>query len=305
MRIIFAGTPEFSVPILRALIENKADIIAVYTQPDRVSGRGQHLQMSPVKQCALKYNLPVEQPLSFKTVEVQEHFAALKPDLFIVVAYGLILPQVVLDIPKYGCLNIHASLLPRWRGASPIQQAILAGDSETGVCIMKMEAGLDTGPVYLRKTCAILAKDNAQSLHDKLAILGAEALLEVISDTHDIYKSQPEEQSTDNTHITYASKITKQMGLIDWNKSAIEINRQVKAYNPWPVAYCYHQEEYIRVWEGEALSDSQTDALPGTWVHVSADGIDIATGDKTLFRITQLQCANAKKMSVREYCNKL
>lgn len=301
LNIVFAGTPEFSVPVLEALIAAKMNIVAVYTQPDKVSGRGQHLHQSPVKQCALQHNISVEQPLSLRNAEAQARLAALKPDIMIVVAYGLILPQVVLDIPTYGCLNIHASLLPRWRGASPIQQAILSGDTETGVCLMKMEAGLDTGPVYARKTCAILSSDTAQILHDRLSVLGAEVLMEtlpqIISQTAPLI---PVTQDAENA--CYAGKITKQAGQIDWNQTAIEIDCKVRAYNPWPVAYFYMGEEYIRVWQGEAVS-STTSELPGTVLAANPDGVDIASGQNTIFRITKLQCANAKAMSVRDYLN--
>lgn len=301
LNIVFAGTPEFSVPILKALIDAKINVVAVYTQPDKVSGRGQHLHQSPVKQCALQHDIPVEQPMSLRNSEAQARLAELKPDIMIIVAYGLILPQIVLDIPTYGCLNIHASLLPRWRGASPIQQAILAGDTETGVCLMKMEAGLDTGPVYAKKVCAILPSDTAEMLHDRLSLLGAEVLIEtlpqILSKTAPLI---PQTQDTENA--CYAGKITKQAGLIDWNQTAIEIDCKVRAYNPWPVAFFYIGEEYIRVWEGEALP-STTSELPGTVLIASPEGIDIAAGQGTVFRITKLQCANAKAMSVRDYLN--
>lgn len=301
LNIVFAGTPEFSVPILEALIAAKMNVVAVYTQPDKVSGRGQHLHQSPVKQCALQHNIPVEQPISLRNIEAQERLASLKPDIMIVVAYGLILPQVVLDIPTYGCLNIHASLLPRWRGASPIQQAILAGDAETGVCLMKMEAGLDTGPVYAKKTCAILSSDTAEILHDRLSLLGAEVLMETLSSI--VSEKNPLiPQTQDTQNACYAGKITKQAGLIDWNQTAIEIDCKVRAYNPWPVAYFYMGEEYIRVWQGEAIA-SQTSELPGTVLVANSEGIHIAAGQNTIFRIIKLQCANAKAMSVRDYLN--
>ncbi len=306
MRIIFAGTPEFSVPVLESLIKNhpEHEVVAVYTQPDKAFGRGRTVQQqSAVKQCALAHNIPVFQPVSLRLPENQEQLKRLKPDLMIVVAYGLILPQVVLDIPMLGCINVHASLLPRWRGASPIQQAILSGDAVTGVSIMQMEAGLDTGPVFIKAACDILPTDTAGILHDKLAQLGAETLSQILPnillvDTPII----PEKQIEENT--CYAGKIAKQDGLIDWKLSAINIDRKVRAFNPWPIAYFYMDGEYVRVWEGEALQDTHNTLFnisPGTIIHTSPEGIDISAGENTIFRIKQLQFANAKKLFVKDY----
>lgn len=295
MNIIFAGTPEFSVSTLAALCASEHKVIAVYTQPDKVSGRGQHLSTSPVKQYALSQNIPVVQPVSLKTADDQAYFASLKADVMVVVAYGLILPQAVLDMPSLGCINVHASLLPRWRGASPIQQAILSGDQETGVSIMQMEAGLDTGPVLMKSRCAILPTDTAGVLHDRLAHLGAEALLQVL-----VENKQPEKQA--DLDASYAGKITKQAGLIHWHDTAINIERKVRAFNPWPIAYFYIDNLYVRVWQGELTPDTHTSA-PGTILAVSAHGITIAAGDHTQFRITQLQMANGKVLSVQAYLN--
>ena len=298
MRIIFAGTPEFSVPTLKTLIASEHEVVAVYTQPDKASGRGQQIQMSPVKQCALEHNIPVYQPVSLKNLDEQEFLKSLKPDLMIVVAYGLILPPAVLETPTIDCINIHASLLPRWRGASPIQQAILAGDKKTGVCIMRMEAGLDTGPVFAKSECDILASDTAQTLHDRLSLLGAETLLQVLSHIHAI---TPEKQSEDG--VSYAGKISKKDGLIDWNKTAWEISCQARAFNPWPVAYFYIDEQYIRVWEGICFSNENSNAIPGTILHVNPEGIDVAAGQQSIFRITRCQLANSKVLPVKECLN--
>ena len=330
---MFAGTPEFSVPALEALIEmmpkgdvfmeerrdldegsaegrmpvsemntsllERLKIIAVYTRPDKAAGRGKHLQESPVKQCAKKHNIPVYQPTSLRKSEVQEELAALKPDVIIVAAYGCIFPQEVLDIPRFGCLNIHASLLPRWRGAAPIQQAILEGDSKTGISLMQMEAGLDTGPVYAMESCDITAEETAQTLHDKLAGLGAKTLTENLPA---ILKGEIKPQAQNDALATHVGKITKQSGRINWQKTALEIERQVRAYNPWPVAYFYMNEEYVRVWEASALVE-KTSLAPGTIVRVHSEGIDIAAGEQSLLRLRRLQLANAKAMSVKEYLN--
>jgi methionyl-tRNA formyltransferase len=301
VRIVFAGTPDFSVPILQALLSSEHTVIGVYTQPDKASGRGLQVQISPVKECALAHDLPVYQPVSLKIESEQEILKSLQPDLMIVVAYGLILPPAVLAIPSLGCVNVHASLLPRWRGASPIQQAILAGDSETGVSIMQMEAGLDTGPVFSESCCAILPTDTAQTLHDRLSLLGAEALLRVLPDL-----SQRTSQKQNDEQASYAGKISKKDGLINWNKSAWEISCQVRAFNPWPVAYFYVDGQYVRVWEGiviDAVGAGLVPARAGTLLKVSAEGLDVAAGDNSIFRITRCQLANGKVLAVKDYLN--
>jgi len=250
MRIIFAGTPEFSAETLKALLTTEHDICADYTQPDRPAGRGRKLTASPVKQLAQEHNIPVEQPLNFKEDEAQKILADYHADLMIVVAYGLLLPQVVLDTPALGCINIHASLLPRWRGAAPIQRAILAGDPETGVCIMQMDTGLDTGPVLFKSACPIYADDTAQILHDRLAILGSEALLATLDDIESL---QANVQIQDNSFSCYAKKLLKAEATIDWRQSADEINRQVHAFNPWPVAQTVWQKHVFRIWLTSSL----------------------------------------------------
>lgn len=298
MRIIFAGTPDFAAESLKALLLSGHDICAVYTQPDRPAGRGRKLTPSPVKQVALDHQIPVKQPLNFKEDNSLEQLASYQADLMIVVAYGLLLPQAVLDTPRLGCINVHASLLPRWRGAAPIQRAILAGDKETGVGIMQMEAGLDTGPVLLEARCAIAANDTGQSLHDKLAELGATTLLESLTDIENrLQHAIPQ----DDSQMTYAAKLQKQEAVIDWQQPAAQIVRQVNAFNPWPVAQTQWQSDTLRIWQAE-LGAEHSKASPGMVIAVSKQGIDVATGDGSL-RITQLQVPGKRAMQVQDFLN--
>jgi methionyl-tRNA formyltransferase len=296
LSIVFAGTPEFSVPALEALVAAGHRVVAVYTQPDRPAGRGQKLTMSAVKQCALKHRLHVEQPLKLRDPEQIERLAAFAPDLMVVVAYGLILPQAVLDIPRFGCVNIHASLLPRWRGAAPIHRAIQAGDAETGVTIMRMEAGLDTGPMLLERRVPIQATDTTATLHDRLARLGAEALLAAlpgIADGSLVARPQPADG------VTYAAKITKDEARIDWTRSAAEIDRQVRAFNPWPVAETTLNGVQLRIWSAVPRSEA-TNAPPGTILSADDEGIRVATGNGTLV-LQQVQIAGRKAVTAQEF----
>jgi methionyl-tRNA formyltransferase len=294
-KIIFAGTPEFAVPALHALLAHGYPVTAVYTQPDRPAGRGRKLQSSPVKQAA--GTLPVYQPLSLKDPHAYAQLAALAPDLIIVAAYGLILPQAVLDIPKYGCINIHASLLPRWRGAAPIQRALLAGDSESGITIMQMEAGLDTGAMLLQAKCPILPQDSAQTLHERLAALGAETLLCALREWEHL---QP--QAQDHALSTYAHKLDKAEAQLDWQRSALELARQVRAFNPWPVAQAIVADLSLRVWEAQVLDTSAQAAAPGTVIYAGKDGLDIATGDGIL-RLLMLQKAGGRPIRAADLLN--
>ncbi|EXJ15400.1 methionyl-tRNA formyltransferase [Imhoffiella purpurea] len=299
LKVIFAGTPEFAVPSLSALIAADLDLIAVYTQPDRPAGRGRKLQMSPVKRLALDAGIQVLQPQSLKRdPDAVERLRALGADLMVVVAYGLLLPVEVLEAPRLGCVNVHASLLPRWRGAAPIQRSVLAGDATAGVCIMRMEAGLDTGPVYRRAEIPVAPRETGGSLHDRLAVLGAEALIAALPGIAD-GSARPEPQ--DDSAATYAHKLTKEEARIDWTWSAAAIERQVRAFDPWPIAYTLLDGETLRIWDAEAEAETASVA-PGTLVDTGKRGIRIATGDG-LLRITRLQPSGKKPMSAADYLN--
>jgi methionyl-tRNA formyltransferase len=297
LRIIFAGTPDFAATALSSLLTTEHEVVAVYTQPDRPAGRGRKLQPSPVKQLALEKGIEVRQPVKLKSPEDQAELAALDADLMVVVAYGLLLPRAVLDAPRLGCVNIHASLLPRWRGAAPIQRAILAGDQESGVTIMQMEAGLDTGPMLLTLKTPIQAEDTGGSLHDRLADLGATALLQALPGIAD-GSLQPEQQ--DDSQANYASKLDKQESRIDWSQPAEAIARQVRAFNPWPVAQCDYAGKVMRIWQAVPLSDLQAD--PGQVIATGKAGIDVGSGEGVL-RITELQMPGKRAMSAADFLN--
>jgi methionyl-tRNA formyltransferase len=302
LRLIFAGTPDFAVPCLAALLDAGHEVAGVYTQPDRPAGRGRKLQMSPVKTLALARGLAVYQPESLKRdPRAVEQLQALGADLMVVVAYGLLLPVSVLESPRFGCVNVHASLLPRWRGAAPIQRAILAGDAETGVCIMRMEAGLDTGPVYHRIATPIAPSETGGTLHDRLAELGARALVAALPGIAD-GSLTPAPQ--DDARATYAHKLTKEEATVDWSLPAIAIERQVRAFDPWPVAQTTLEGATLRLWSVEAQSahDAEGSGVPGTVVVADRAGIRVATGSGHLC-ITRLQPAGKKPMSAADYLN--
>ncbi len=301
LRVLYAGTPEFAVPALQALIESPHQVVAVYTQPDRPSGRGRKLSYGAVKQLAVEHQIPVEQPESLKMEAVQQTLRNYQPDIMVVAAYGLILPQSVLDIPRYGCLNIHASLLPRWRGAAPIQRAIQAGDRETGITIMQMAAGLDTGDILLQSGCPVSDRDTGQTLHDKLAQQGARDVLRVIEQLQ-LGESQPERQ--DELLAVYAHKISKAEGKIDWSKPAIEIDRMIRAFNPRPSAFTEYHGKPMKIHRSHVKKTSamRKDIMPGSILHESVEGIEVATGDGILV-ITGLQMPGKKAMQVADFLN--
>ena len=300
LRIAFAGTPGFALPPLEALARSRHTLVGVLTQPDRPAGRGRQLAMSPVKQCALEHGWPIDQPVTLRTPEGRAMLESWRADVLVVVAYGLILPQVALDLPRLGCLNIHGSLLPRWRGAAPIQRAILAGDAETGVAIMRMEAGLDTGPVLLARRLPITDDATSAQLHDQLAALGAAALLEaldLIETGRATFSPQPEEG------VTYAAKIEKAEARMDFRRSALELDRQVRAFNPWPIAETTFAGEVLRVHRARALAED-TGAVPGTVLGLGAEGLRVAAGQGVL-ALQQLQRSGRKPVTAREFCNGL
>lgn len=299
MRIIFAGTPEFAVAGLDALIEHRLTPTAVYTQPDRPAGRGRKLTASPVKRRALEAGIPVYQPASLKRRAAIDELAGLEPDLMVVIAYGLLLPPAVLAIPRLGCINIHASLLPRWRGAAPIQHALLAGDEASGVCVMRMEAGLDTGPVYLAKTLPISPRETGGHLHDKLAALGAEALIEALPGIAD-GSSRPTPQ--DDARATYASKLSKEAAVVDWSRPAAEIDRMIRAFDPWPVAETCLGESKLRLWACDAPTQGAAGAAPGQVLAANRSGIEVATGAGAI-RITRLQLAGKRPQAAADFVN--
>lgn len=296
LRIIFAGTPDFAARHLQALLDSDHQVIAVYTQPDRPAGRGQQLQASPVKQLALAHNIPVFQPKSLKKAPAQQQIAALDADLMVVVAYGLILPQVVLDTPKLGCINVHGSLLPRWRGAAPIQRALWAGDSQTGVTIMQMDAGLDTGAMLSIASLPIEATDTSATLYDKLAVIGPQALVEALQDLPALQiKALPQQDSAAN----YAEKLSKEEALLDFRKTAAALEREIRAFNPWPVSYLQLASQQLKVWQARVEAGT---ALPGQVVRVDKKGIAIGTADGLLV-IEQLQPPGKKAMAVVDFLN--
>lgn len=303
MKIIFAGTPEFAATALAALLKTEHEIVAVYTQPDRKAGRGQKLTASAVKQLALENNIPVYQPLHFKSsteegLAAQAELKALNADVMVVAAYGLILPQVVLDTPKYGCLNIHGSLLPRWRGAAPIQRAIATGDAETGVTIMKMAAGLDTGDMMYKTLCPISAEDTSASLHDKLALQGAEAIVAVLESEQALQHYLETREVQDESLTVYAHKLTKAEAQIDWTLPAADIDRNIRAFNPWPVAFTpLDDSNNLRIWNSSLSKQNASNALPGEVIALDKDGVHVMCGDQHAICITNLQWPGGKALN--------
>lgn len=291
MKLIFAGTPEFAAQALGAIVEAGHEVVLVLTQPDRPAGRGMSLQPSPVKKLAQEKGIEVFQPLSLKDAEAQAKIAAFGAEVMVVAAYGLILPQIVLDMPRFGCINIHASLLPRWRGAAPIQRALLAGDAETGVCIMQMEAGLDTGPVLLRGAFPIAADDTTASLHDRLAALGAKLVVEALGKLPLPAETQPE------VGITYAHKIEKAEAVIDWSKPAAELDRHIRAFNPFPGAQAQFGGQTVKLWRAVPVVAA---GPAGTILAVERTAVVIACGDGAL-AVSEMQKAGGKRLPVQQF----
>ena len=298
LKLIFAGTPDFAARHLAALLSSDHEVVAVYTQPDKPAGRGQKLTASPVKDLALAHDLPVYQPASLRNEEAQAELAALGADLMVVVAYGLILPKAVLDTPRLGCLNVHGSLLPRWRGAAPIQRAIWAGDAETGVTIMQMDVGLDTGAMIRKVSCTIASDETSASLYDKLAELGPQALVDTLDA---MAAGDTTAEAQDDALANYAQKLSKEEARIDWSMEAVAIERCIRAFNPWPISWFEVAEQTIKVWQAEVI-DSDHGQSAGTLLKADKQGIDIATG-KGVLRLLTLQPPGKKAMSVPDLLN--
>ncbi|MGX9461431.1 methionyl-tRNA formyltransferase [Shewanella sp. A14] len=298
LKIIFAGTPDFAARHLQALISSEHDVIAVYTQPDRPAGRGKKLTASPVKVLAQDHNITVFQPASLRNESAQKELANLQADIMVVVAYGLILPKIVLDTPRLGCINVHGSILPRWRGAAPIQRALWAGDAETGVTIMQMDIGLDTGDMLLKTHLPIDATDTSASLYEKLAEQGPKALVQALLGLSD---GSLKAQKQDETLANYAEKLSKEEARLDWHKSAKQLWQEIRAFNPWPVSYFEHQQSMIKVWQADYSAEHCSQA-PGTIITATKQGIEVATADGKLI-IQTMQLPNKKPLNVADILN--
>lgn len=298
LRIIFAGTPDFAARHLDALLSSQHQIVGVFTQPDRPAGRGNKLTPSPVKVLAEQHNLPVFQPVSLRPEDSQKLVSDLNADVMVVVAYGLILPKAVLDMPRLGCINVHGSLLPRWRGAAPIQRALWAGDAETGVTIMQMDVGLDTGDMLHKVSCPITAQDTSATLYDKLAEMGPQGLLATLAELAN-GTATPEKQ--DEALVTYAEKLSKEEARLNWTLSAAQLERCVRAFNPWPVSFFMIDGQPVKVWQSQVIAAEQNQA-PGTIISADKHGIAVATAEGTLL-MTQLQPSGKKSMSAQDLLN--
>ncbi|MGB3253209.1 MULTISPECIES: methionyl-tRNA formyltransferase [Buttiauxella] len=298
LRIIFAGTPDFAARHLDALLSSQHQVVGVFTQPDRPAGRGKKLMPSPVKVLATERDIPVFQPASLRPAENQELVSSLNADVMVVVAYGLILPKAVLDMPRLGCINVHGSLLPRWRGAAPIQRSLWAGDAETGVTIMQMDVGLDTGDMLVKLSCPIEATDTSATLYDKLANLGPQGLLETLNQLA-TGRATPEVQSEEL--VTYAEKLSKEEARIDWSLSAAQLERCIRAFNPWPMSWLEIDGQPVKIWQASVINQL-TDAAPGTIIETNKQGIQVATGDGIL-NLQSLQPAGKKAMTAQDLLN--
>ena len=299
LNIIFAGTPEFGLPSLNALYHSSHYITAIYTQPDRPAGRGRKLQLSAIKQWALANNVPIYQPLNFKQPETINELADLKPDVIVVIAYGLIVPKAVLDIPRLGCINVHASLLPRWRGASPIQHAVLYGDLQSGVTIMQMDVGMDTGAMLCKAECPILPSDTAGSLHDKLSLLSVNPLLTTLDK---LAEGKASSVKQNDQLATYAGKISKEDAKINWCDSAVQIDQKIRAFNPWPIAYSLLGEDVLRIHQAHFSEVECTDNIPGTVLSINKNGMLVASGNKSIL-IEKIQFPGGKAITIADWLN--
>lgn len=298
LRIIFAGTPDFAARHLDALLSSEHQIVGVFTQPDRPAGRGKKLMPSPVKVLAEEKGIPVFQPVSLRPRENQQLVADLQADVMVVVAYGLILPKAVLEMPRLGCLNVHGSLLPRWRGAAPIQRSLWAGDTETGVTIMQMDVGLDTGDMLYKLSCPITAEDTSATLYDKLAQLGPQGLLATLTQ---IATGTATPEIQDETQVTYAEKLSKEEALLDWSLPAEQLERCIRAFNPWPMSYFVIEDQPVKVWKASVIN-SQAKAEPGTIIEANKQGIQVATAEGIL-NLESLQPAGKKAMNAQDLLN--
>ena len=298
LRIIFAGTPDFAARHLDALLSSGHKVVGVFTQPDRPAGRGKKLMPSPVKVLGEEHGLPIFQPASLRPQENQQLVADLNADVMVVVAYGLILPKALLDMPRLGCVNVHGSLLPRWRGAAPIQRSLWAGDAETGVTIMKMDVGLDTGDMLFKLACPITNEDTSATLYDKLADLGPQGLIETLQQLAD-NTATPEVQ--DEALVTYAEKLSKEEAQLDWSLSAAQLERCIRAFNPWPMSWMMIDDQPVKVWKASVI-DGDTSEEPGTIIEVSKQGIQVATA-KGILNLESLQPAGKKAMSAQDLLN--
>lgn len=297
MKIVFAGTPEFAVPTLQGLLDSQHEVCAVYTQPDRPAGRGRKLTASPIKQLAVTYDIPVYQPENFKDPVTISELAALNADLMVVIAYGLILPQAVIDTPRLACINVHGSLLPRWRGAAPIHRALMAGDDKTGVTIMKVVKKLDAGDMLLKATCPITSTDTSSSLHNQLAQIGATSLLKVVDQfAAGTVIAEPQ----DETLVTYAHKLEKHEAQLDWTDSAIQLDRKIRGLNAWPVAQTVYKGQILRVWNC-SLTDKTSTLAPGC-ISCADQALDVATGDGVI-RLLEVQLPGGKRIAGKDFLN--
>ena len=298
LRIIFAGTPDFAARHLDALLSSEHQVVGVFTQPDRPAGRGKKLMPSPVKVLAEEKGLPVFQPASLRAEENQQLVASLNADVMVVVAYGLILPKAVLAMPRLGCINVHGSLLPRWRGAAPIQRSLWAGDAETGVTIMQMDVGLDTGDMLFKLACPITDEDTSATLYDKLAELGPQGLIATLQQ---LAQGTAQPQVQDEAQVTYAEKLSKEEARLDWSLSTAQLERCIRAFNPWPMSWFMVDEQPVKVWKASVIPSKPTEK-PGTIVEVSKAGIQVATADGIL-NLESLQPAGKKAMSAQDLLN--